>query len=175
MLVDPASLMESGEEIVHSRVIPESPGVLGPWPEWVAPALRSSLLEHGIESLWKHQVDFASSARARTDSILATGTATGKTIAFNTPAITATLNGGTVIYLSPTKALAADQLETLDSWHVPGLRAGVYDGDTSHENRQWMRKHANYLLTNPDMLHFSILPGHKYWAHFFRHLQFGSV
>ena len=172
MLVDPASLMESGEEIVHSRVIPESPGVLGPWPEWVAPALRSSLLEHGIESLWKHQVDFASSARARTDSILATGTATGKTIAFNTPAITATLNGGTVIYLSPTKALAADQLETLDSWHVPGLRAGVYDGDTSHENRQWMRKHANYLLTNPDMLHFSILPGHKYWAHFFRHLQF---
>ena len=172
MLVDPASLMESGEEIVHSRVIPENPGVLGPWPEWVAPALRSSLQEHGIESLWKHQVDFANSAQTRTDSILATGTATGKTIAFNTPAITATLNGGTVIYLSPTKALAADQLETLNSWHVPGLRAGVYDGDTSHENRQWMRKHANYLLTNPDMLHFSILPGHKFWAHFFRHLQF---
>jgi len=164
--------MESGEEIVHSRVIPENPGVLGPWPEWVAPALRSSLQEHGIESLWKHQVDFANSAQTRTDSILATGTATGKTIAFNTPAITATLNGGTVIYLSPTKALAADQLETLNSWHVPGLRAGVYDGDTSHENRQWMRKHANYLLTNPDMLHFSILPGHKFWAHFFRHLQF---
>ncbi len=172
MLLDPHSLMDTGEEIVHLRVIPENLGITGPWPEWIAPDLRISLESAGITSLWKHQVDFAESAHNRIDSILATGTATGKTIAFNAPAVTATLNGGTVLYLSPTKALAADQLETLNSWAVPGLRAGVYDGDTSHEDRQWMRKHANYLLTNPDMLHFSILPGHKYWAHFFRHLQF---
>jgi DEAD/DEAH box helicase domain-containing protein len=172
MLLDPHSLMDTGEEIIQLRVIAENPGVIGPWPAWIAPDLQISLERHGIDSLWKHQVDFAESAHNGVDSILATGTATGKTIAFNAPSVSATLKGGTVLYLSPTKALAADQLETLNSWAVSGLRAGVYDGDTSHEDRQWMRKHANYLLTNPDMLHFSILPGHKYWAHFFRHLQF---
>ena len=172
MLLDPHSLMDTGEEIVHLRVIPESPGITAPWPEWISPDFRSSLEREGIYSLWRHQVDFAQNAHEGIDSILATGTATGKTIAFNVPALTSALAHGTVLYLSPTKALAADQLETLNSWALPGLRAGVYDGDTSHEDRQWLRKHANYLLTNPDMLHFSILPGHKYWAHFFRHLEF---
>ena len=172
MLLDPHSLMDSGEEIVHLRVIPENPGTTEPWPRWVSPQFRTSVDRDGISSLWKHQVDFAESAHNRADSILATGTATGKTIAFNAPAITGALNGGTVLYLSPTKALAADQSDTLSTWNIDGIRAGVYDGDTSHEDRQWLRKHANYLLTNPDMLHFSILPGHKYWAHYFRHLNF---
>ncbi|MDE0974368.1 MAG: DEAD/DEAH box helicase [Candidatus Nanopelagicales bacterium] len=172
MLLDPHSLMDSGEEIVHLRVIPENPGTTEPWPRWVSPQFRTSVDRDGISSLWKHQVDFAESAHNRADSILATGTATGKTIAFNAPAITGALDGGTVLYLSPTKALAADQSETLSTWNIDGVRAGVYDGDTSHEDRQWLRKHANYLLTNPDMLHFSILPGHKYWAHYFRHLSF---
>jgi DEAD/DEAH box helicase domain-containing protein len=172
MLLDPHSLMDTGEEIVHLRVIPENPGTTAPWPTWVSPQFRTSVDRDGISFLWKHQVDFAESAHNRTDSILATGTATGKTIAFNAPAITGALNGGTVLYLSPTKALAADQSDTLSTWNIDGIRAGVYDGDTSHEDRQWLRKHANYLLTNPDMLHFSILPGHKYWAHYFRHLNF---
>ena len=172
MLLDPHSLMDTGEEIVHLRVIPENPGTTAPWPTWVSPQFRTSVDRDGISFLWKHQVDFAESAHNRTDSILATGTATGKTIAFNAPAVTEALNGGTVLYVSPTKALAADQYDTLGTWNIDGLRAGVYDGDTSHEDRQWLRKHANYLLTNPDMLHFSILPGHKYWAHYFRHLKF---
>ena len=172
MLLDPHSLMDSGEEIVHLRVIPENPGTTEPWPRWVSPQFRTSVDRDGISSLWKHQVDFAESAHNRADSILATGTATGKTIAFNAPAVTGALNGGTVLYLSPTKALAADQSDTLSTWNIDGIRAGVYDGDTSHEDRQWLRKHANYLLTNPDMLHFSILPGHKYWANYFRHLNF---
>ena len=172
MLLDPHSLMDTGEEIVHLRVTPENPGTKAPWPTWVSPQFRTSVDRDGISFLWKHQVDFAESAHNRTDSILATGTATGKTIAFNAPAVTEALNGGTVLYVSPTKALAADQYDTLGTWNIDGLRAGVYDGDTSHEDRQWLRKHANYLLTNPDMLHFSILPGHKYWAHYFRHLKF---
>ncbi len=172
MLLDPHSLMDSGEEIVHLRVIPENPGTTEPWPRWVSPQFRTSVDRDGISSLWKHQVDFAESAHNRADSILATGTATGKTIAFNAPAVTGALDGGTVLYLSPTKALAADQSDTLSTWNIDGIRAGVYDGDTSHEDRQWLRKHANYLLTNPDMLHFSILPGHKYWANYFRHLNF---
>ena len=175
MLLDPRSLMDSGEEIVHLRVIPENPGTTEPWPRWVSPQFRASVNRDGISSLWKHQVDFAESAHNRADSILATGTATGKTIAFNAPAVTGALDGGTVLYLSPTKALAADQSDTLSTWNIDGIRAGVYDGDTSREDRQWLRKHANYLLTNPDMLHFSILPGHKYWAHYFRHLDFVIV
>ncbi|MGY9024733.1 MAG: hypothetical protein ACKVHY_06875, partial [Candidatus Nanopelagicales bacterium] len=75
MLLDPHSLMDSGEEIVHLRVIPENPGTTEPWPRWVSPQFRTSVDRDGISSLWKHQVDFAESAHNRADSILATGTA----------------------------------------------------------------------------------------------------
>ena len=67
--------------------------------------------------------------------------------------------GATALYLSPTKALAHDQLDRLDRLALPGLRAAAYDGDTSPEDRRWVREHANYVLTNPDLLHHSLLPG----------------
>jgi len=73
MLLDPHSLMDTGEEIVHLRVIPENAGITGPWPHWIAPDLRVSLEHEGINSLWKHQIDFAQSAHEGVDSILATG------------------------------------------------------------------------------------------------------
>ena len=67
--------------------------------------------------------------------------------------------GSTVLYLSPTKALANDQLRALQGLGLPWLRAATYDGDTPSDERSWVRQHANYVLTNPDLLHHSCCPG----------------
>ncbi|MEO3889140.1 DEAD/DEAH box helicase [Nonomuraea sp. B5E05] len=103
--------------------------------------------------------------------IISTGTASGKSLAYLTPAVTACLDGGTVLYLTPTKALAADQLRTLRELRITKVRAATFDGDTPFEERKWVRQHANYVLTNPDMLHRGILPRHAQWSSFFRRLR----
>ncbi|MGP4094105.1 DEAD/DEAH box helicase [Nonomuraea sp. KM90] len=103
--------------------------------------------------------------------IISTGTASGKSLAYLTPAIASCLDGGTVLYLTPTKALAADQLRGLRELRITQVRAACFDGDTPFEERTWVRQHANYVLTNPDMLHRSILPRHAQWSSFFRRLR----
>ncbi|WP_308250861.1 DEAD/DEAH box helicase [Nonomuraea rhizosphaerae] len=103
--------------------------------------------------------------------IISTGTASGKSLAYLTPAVATCLDGGTVLYLTPTKALAADQLRSLRELRITQLRAACFDGDTPFEERTWVRQHANYVLTNPDMLHRSILPRHAQWSSFFRRLR----
>uniref|UniRef100_UPI0035E41BBB DEAD/DEAH box helicase n=1 Tax=Nonomuraea rhodomycinica TaxID=1712872 RepID=UPI0035E41BBB len=103
--------------------------------------------------------------------IISTGTASGKSLAYLTPAVTSCLDGGTVLYLTPTKALAADQFRGLRELRIAQVRAATFDGDTPFEERTWVRQHANYVLTNPDMLHRSILPRHSQWSSFFRRLR----
>lgn len=103
--------------------------------------------------------------------IIATGTASGKSLSYLVPALSSVLEGDTILYLTPTKALAADQLRALNELDVPELRAATFDGDTSFEERAWVRKHANYVLTNPDMLHRSLLPRHPQWSPFWRRLR----
>ncbi|WP_344876724.1 DEAD/DEAH box helicase [Nonomuraea antimicrobica] len=103
--------------------------------------------------------------------IISTGTASGKSLAYLTPAIASCLDGGTVLYLTPTKALAADQLRGLRELRITQVRAASFDGDTPFEERTWVRQHANYVLTNPDMLHRGILPRHAQWSSFFRRLR----
>ncbi|WP_308168158.1 DEAD/DEAH box helicase [Nonomuraea sp. NEAU-A123] len=103
--------------------------------------------------------------------IISTGTASGKSLAYLTPAVASCLDGGTVLYLTPTKALAADQLRSLRELRITQLRAACFDGDTPFEERTWVRQHANYVLTNPDMLHRSILPRHAQWSSYFRRLR----
>ncbi|MDR8407641.1 DUF1998 domain-containing protein [Nonomuraea sp. 3-1Str] len=103
--------------------------------------------------------------------IISTGTASGKSLAYLTPAVSSCLDGGTVLYLTPTKALAADQLRGLRELRIAQVRAATFDGDTPFEERTWVRQHANYVLTNPDMLHRGILPRHAQWSSFFRRLR----
>ncbi|HRW19879.1 MAG TPA: DUF1998 domain-containing protein, partial [Dermatophilaceae bacterium] len=83
--------------------------------------------------------------------------------------------GATALYLAPTKALAHDQLARIDALALPGLRAATYDGDTEPDERRWVREHAAYVLTNPDLLHHSLLPGHEHWAPFLRALRYVVV
>jgi DEAD/DEAH box helicase domain-containing protein len=112
--------------------------------------------------------------------VVATGTASGKSLAFLMPALTSALEGtrapngrgASVLYLSPTKALANDQLRALAELELPELRFATYDGDTPNEERTWIRSHASYVLTNPDLVHRSLLPGHARWASFLRALKY---
>jgi DEAD/DEAH box helicase domain-containing protein len=141
------------------------------WPEWVDERLVTRWANHGISGLWPHQAEAADLIHGGQNVIIATGTASGKSLAYLVPALSSVLDGGTILYLSPTKALAADQLRALRELDVPELRAATFDGDTSFEERTWVRKHANYVLTNPDMLHRTLLPRHAQWSTFWRRLR----
>src|SRR5690349_9075911 len=91
------------------------------------------------------------------------------------PALTAVLAGDTVLYVTPTKALAADQLRSIRALGLPGVQAAVFDGDSTRAERDWARSHARYLLTTPDMLHRALLPRHNRWSGFFSRLTYVVV
>ncbi|QUX29060.1 DEAD/DEAH box helicase [Nocardiopsis akebiae] len=159
-------------QVTHIEHVARNDGVSGQWPVWTAPHLVERLADRGITGPWSHQAEAADLARSGRDVIIATGTASGKSLSFLLPAVDAVDAGGTVLYLSPTKALAQDQLRWITDLSLPGMRTAVYDGDTSSEERSWVREHGNYVLTNPDMLHHGILPRHGAWARFLRRLRY---
>jgi DEAD/DEAH box helicase domain-containing protein len=136
--------------------------------------LRESLTAHGISEPWEHQAEAATLAFEGTHVVVATGTASGKSLAYQLPAFTRLLSNerATALYISPTKALAADQLRAVTRLGLEGVRPATYDGDTSREERDWIRQHSRFVLTNPDMLHHGILPGHDRWAPFLRRLAY---
>ena len=175
------------QRLTHVERIPGRAGVPASWPAWVAGDVRTALERAGVTGLWAHQVAGAEAVRAGRHTVVATGTASGKSLCYLLPALTATLEGRgesargplgrtpTTLYLSPTKALAHDQLRVINGLGLPDVRAAAYDGDTPPELRDWVRRHASYVLTNPDMLHRSLLPGHARWARFLRDLQYVVV
>ncbi|TMR08696.1 DEAD/DEAH box helicase, partial [Nonomuraea turkmeniaca] len=141
------------------------------WPKWTPEVLVTRLANREVTGLWPHQYEAADLAFRGRNVIISTGTASGKSLAYLTPAVASCLDGGTVLYLTPTKALAADQLRGLRELRITQVRAACFDGDTPFEERTWVRQHANYVLTNPDMLHRGILPRHAQWSAFFRRLR----
>ncbi len=172
------------EQLVHVRDIPARSAIHAPWPEWVHPDLIAAFSLRGVTEPWRHQVAGADSAHAGTHTIIATGTASGKSLAYQLPALdrvhraendtraSLARAGSTVLYLAPTKALAADQLAAVAALGLPSVRAETYDGDTDPGARRWIRDHANVVLANPDMLHYGILPHHAGWARFLRRLDY---
>ncbi|MEU8232405.1 DEAD/DEAH box helicase [Actinoplanes sp. NPDC048967] len=160
--------------VTHVEELPARAGRPVPWPHWAAPAVISALADRGITAPWEHQAEAAELARAGRHVVLATGTASGKSMAYQLPALTALVEDprATVLYLSPTKALAADQLRALVRLGVDGVRPATYDGDTPREEREWIRQHSRFVLTNPDMLHHALLPGHARWGAFLRRLRY---
>ena len=161
--------------LTHVEEIPGRPGELGAWPDWVPPVLATALGRAGVTAPWVHQATAAGHAHAGRNVIISTGTASGKSVGYLLPALAAALDGGTVLYIAPTRALAADQLRLVKSLEVPGVRPAVVDGDTPYSERTWARAHANYLLTTPDMLHHTLLPQHARWSGFLRRLQYVIV
>lgn len=173
MTLHPA-LARHRERLVHVQEHPAVEAVVEPWPEWIDPEIRALFAAEGAEALWGHQAEALSALRQRRHVVVATGTASGKSLVYQAAALQALRDGrgGTglsgarrpsVLYLAPTKALAADQLRRLPT-DVPGLRPATVDGDNSREQRAWARDHANWVLANPDILHRTILPTHERWA-----------
>ncbi|WP_461001894.1 DEAD/DEAH box helicase [Streptomonospora sediminis] len=161
--------------MTHVEQLARGHGVSEHWPDWTPPSVRERLAEQGITAPWSHQAAAADLARSGSNVIIATGTASGKSLAFLLPCAEAVEQGGTVLYISPAKALAADQRRTLADLGLDDLRAATYDGDTPRQERAWIRAHANYVLTNPDMLHHAVLGNHAAWAGFLRRLRYVVV
>jgi len=158
-------------KLTHLEHIPASPGRRVAWPSWAAAEVTKAFEAAGVPGPWAHQAEAAGHAAAGCNVIISTGPASGKSLAYLLPALTRVLAGGTALYLSPTRALAADQLRMVTALGIPGIRAAVVDGDTPAAERSWARAHASYLLTTPDMLHHSLLPHHARWDGFFRRLS----
>ena len=133
--------------------------------------MAAALAARGVAAPWTHQAEAAGLARAGRSVIIATRAASGKSAGYLAAALSEILDGGTVLYIAPTKALAADQLKAVRDLEVPGVRATCYDGDATIAERAWAQSHANYLLTNPDMLHSGLLPNHTRWRGFLRRLR----
>jgi DEAD/DEAH box helicase domain-containing protein len=161
-----AVLAEGGdEELVATRDEPAQPGHATPVPPELHPALREALAATGVEGLWSHQAD-ALEAAMRGHTIVTTGTASGKSLAFNLPVLHTLASDprARALYLYPTKALAQDQARKLSQLGGRFLRHAIYDGDTPREDRRAIRQRSNLILTNPDMLHVGMLPNHKGWG-----------
>ncbi|WP_051072411.1 DEAD/DEAH box helicase [Corynebacterium caspium] len=152
-----------------------------PWPEWVYPPLRQQLVDKGVRQLYEHQARAATAAWEGHHVVLATGTSSGKSLAYQLPVLSKLAQDvdplGCALYLTPTKALGSDQLRSINQLcqQVSGLETlfpAPYDGDTEQEIRAGIREHSRYILSNPDMLHTGILRNHQRFARFFRHLRF---
>ena len=160
------------------RVLPARPSALVDFPVDLPAQIASVLQARGIKSLYSHQADTWKYARGGENVVLATGTASGKTLAYNLPVLAAIIEqpGARALYLFPTKALTQDQQAGMAGLfqRIPGidLKSAIYDGDTSQTQRSLIRKNANIIFSNPDMLHAGILPHHTNWAEFFRNLRF---
>lgn len=156
------------------RTTPPRLAQTGPLPTNLPRTLAVALTRNGIRSLYTHQIEAWTETLAGRNIILASGTASGKTLAYNLPVLAALLEDSQAraMYLFPTKALAQDQLAALQTFQLSDLPIAIYDGDTPQKNRPSIRKNACIVLSNPDMLHTGILPHHTVWADFFRGLKF---
>jgi DEAD/DEAH box helicase domain-containing protein len=166
-----------GDELAHLTTVPARAARTVPLPAEVHPAVRDALGRQGINELYAHQAEAWEVARRRENLIVTTGTASGKTLAFNLPVLDALAREprDRALYLYPTKALAQDQARALGALAVPKVRAAIYDGDTPPERRSQIRKWANLVLTNPDMLHIGVLPRHDLWADVLHNLRYVVV
>jgi DEAD/DEAH box helicase domain-containing protein len=182
----------NGDERVRYRHHRDAhPGVTADFPEWVSQPIRSALAEAGVERLWQHQVIAAEAAFSGRHVALATGTASGKSLAYLLPVLAAGVDrrvgftvdrgplgldrGHSAIYLAPTKALAHDQLRACRELGLSDWRPVTLDGDSEEAERRFARDFGQFILTNPDMLHRSVLPSHQRWTRLLSTLRYVVV
>ena len=141
------------------------------------PELSEALRKMGASRLYSHQLEAYERVRAGENVVVATATASGKSLCYKIPAFQNALSRASrrAVFLYPTKALAQDQLGKIKAFGLRGVHPATYDGDTPHALRADIRRKANVLLTNPDMLNIGILPNHEAWADFLRNLEIVAV
>jgi DEAD/DEAH box helicase domain-containing protein len=155
-----------GGGLVHVAPLPDRRADDAALPDDLPEALVDRLGLLGVDRLWRHQLTMLELARAGRHAIVATATASGKSLAMQLPVLERLLTDdrATALYLAPTKALAHDQLRALRALRLPQIRAAVIDGDTPRSERDAIRRTANLVLTNPDLVHHSLLGDHRRWA-----------
>jgi DEAD/DEAH box helicase domain-containing protein len=172
-----AGTPDDEQPVTHVHRVPDRVGRTRSWPQWADPALVARLAEAGVTRPWEHQAEAARHAWEGRHVVVATGTASGKSLAYQLPALTRLAQDprACVLYLAPTKALARDQLASVAGLADPSVRPAAYDGDTPAEEREWVRRHARWIVTNPDMLHRGILPAHQKWSSTLRRVAYVVV
>ncbi|MDO5722019.1 MAG: DEAD/DEAH box helicase [Actinomycetaceae bacterium] len=181
------SAARGSDRLINTLTLPGREGECAPWPSWAHPQVVECYRTQGVEQPWKHQVEAATAIYENWHTVLATGTGSGKSLAAWLPILSAVAahrdrslaavrNRPTAIYLSPTKALAADQYHALthllETGDELGIRIGTVDGDTPREAKDWARASADIILTNPDYLHHVLLPGNERWTRLLGSLRF---
>jgi DEAD/DEAH box helicase domain-containing protein len=167
----------AGEEVAYIGTEPARRARTEPIPEELDLGVEAALAGQGLTSLYSHQAEAWEAAARGEHLIVTTGTASGKTLAFNLPVLDALAREPKLraLYLYPTKALAQDQARSLAAFRLPRIRAAIYDGDTESERRWQIRRWANVILTNPDMLHVGVLPHHDRWGDVLQNLRYVIV
>ncbi|MDO8578447.1 MAG: DEAD/DEAH box helicase [Dehalococcoidales bacterium] len=168
-------------QIVHVEHLPSRNAKYGKLDEPLAENLQDCLVAHDITALYLHQAEAVNHARRGENVMVATSSASGKSLCYNLAVMQSLLTepASRAIYLFPTKALAQDQLRSLREMFCPDLfrpeEFATFDGDTPVGERAEIRQHARIILTNPDMLHLGILPNHASWTKLLRHLRYVVV
>lgn len=173
----------SGENpLRHVADLPPRPARTQPWPRWADPEVVRGFRDRGVDAPWVHQLAAANLAHDGRHVVLSTGTASGKSLAYQLPILTALRVDprSRVLYLAPTKALGHDQLRAATSLTsaIPGLNDVAptsYDGDSPAEVRRFARERSRWIFSNPDMIHLSMLRNHPRWAVFLRNLKYVVV
>src|SRR3954453_22002246 len=167
-------LAASDDGVAPLPLEPARPANLVGLPPALHPRVVQALAARGVDSLYSHQADAWMAAQRGGPLIVTTGTASGKTLAFNLPVLDALAREPKLraLYLYPTKALSQDQARALGTFKLPRLRPAIYDGDTPGEQRWQIRKWSNAILTNPDMLHVGVLPHHDRWGDVLSNLRY---
>jgi DEAD/DEAH box helicase domain-containing protein len=163
--------------LAASELIPEQHAERVAIPAALPSELRQALAGRGIGELYTHQAEAVENARRGRHVVVATPTASGKSLCFHLPVLAGLAEdpGATALYLYPTKALSRDQehgIRALAADAELDIGATVYDGDTPGDTRRAARQQSRIVLTNPDMLHAGILPNHSRWASLFRGLRY---
>jgi len=183
MLLDFINSLKEGAEhrdiLSHYHYLPEKPVSYAKGDQGLSPAVAEALARLGIPRLYSHQGEALAAIRSGKNLLVATPTASGKTLIYNLPVLEALLAEprGHALYLFPLKALEQDQLKTLQELDAalpsPSLSAAIYDGDTPPAARQAIKAHPPHvLISNPDMLHMGLMPYHASWSGFFARLKF---
>src|SRR5581483_8755003 len=157
--------------LVHVERLAARDAVTAPLRRPLPPAVWERL---GVDALWSHQAQAIDLLHDGHDIAVATGTASGKSLCYQAVIAEAAcdpIRPGAALLVFPTKALAHDQLRAITDLEIPGLVAAAYDGDCTPEERTWVRRNANVVLTNPEMLHCALLPHHARWATFLMRLR----
>ena len=163
--------------VTHWRTLPATDGRYAPLPGDMDERLKGVLRQRGIHRLYLHQAECYRLSQQRQDYVVVTPTASGKTLCYNLPVVSAILKNpdSRALYLFPTKALSADQVsglyEIIEQLNVD-IKAYTYDGDTQGAARKAIRQAGHIVVTNPDMLHANILPHHTKWVKLFENLEY---